>query len=47
MIAREICSRIENGQLCVTGGWEGIRNGMMDTKSLSEGYDAPNTGCRC
>lgn len=49
MIAREICDRIENGQLHVVDGWEGIRNGMLRAKSLtlSEGSDAPHSTCVC
>ncbi|VDO51699.1 unnamed protein product, partial [Brugia timori] len=49
MIAREICDRIENGQLRVVDGWEGIRSGMMRAKSLtlSESSDSPLSTCAC
>lgn len=49
MIAREICDRIENGQLRVVDGWEGIRSGMMRAKSLtlSEDSYAPFSSCAC
>uniref|UniRef100_A0A8R1TJ42 Ras-related protein Rab-39B n=2 Tax=Onchocerca TaxID=6281 RepID=A0A8R1TJ42_ONCVO len=48
MIAREICNRIENGQLRVVDGWEGIRSGMMARSlSLSEGSEAPYSTCAC
>ncbi|CAG9536782.1 unnamed protein product [Cercopithifilaria johnstoni] len=49
MIAREICNRIQNGQLRLVDGWEGIRSGMMRAKSLtlSEGSNAPSSTCAC
>ncbi|MCP9261965.1 Ras-related protein Rab-39B [Dirofilaria immitis] len=49
MIAREICDRIENGQLRVVDGWEGIRSGMIRTRSLSlsESFDTSYSTCAC
>lgn len=35
MIAREINGRLESGQLRVVDGWEGIRSGMMLSRSIS------------
>ncbi|VDN01944.1 unnamed protein product [Thelazia callipaeda] len=49
MIAREIYSRIERGQLRIADGWEGIRSGITLDRSIisSESSTMQSSTCTC
>ncbi|CAJ0573446.1 unnamed protein product, partial [Mesorhabditis spiculigera] len=52
MMAHEVHARLESGYLRIQDGWEGIKSGMMGTRSiyLSEEDlrdDTPSNSCSC
>ena len=50
MMAREINHKFETGALRLQDGWDGIKNGLMRTQSISlsnySGED-PSNNCSC
>uniref|UniRef100_A0A0N5AHP0 Ras-related protein Rab-39B n=1 Tax=Syphacia muris TaxID=451379 RepID=A0A0N5AHP0_9BILA len=48
MIAREITKRLEDGELKISDGWEGIKSGMSPAKAVSlTDTEAPISKCYC
>lgn len=51
MIGREINARFESGALKLVDGWDGIKNGLMRTQSITlsnySDEEPSSSGCSC